>query len=86
MNYQEFFNELLKRWSAEKPAFFKKLQNIAVIALFVTGIPTLAMQFGLELAIPQWLSAALAMLSAAAAFISQFTVTTAEKVRLKLME
>jgi hypothetical protein len=86
MNYQEFFNELLKRWSAEKPAFFKKLQNIAFITLFITGIPTLAMQYGLELAIPQWLTASLAMLSAASAFVAQFTVTAAEKVRLKLRE
>lgn len=86
MNYQEFFGELAKRWKAEKPAFFKKLQNISIVILFVTGLPTLAMQYGLELGIPQWLSASLAMLASGAAFISQFTVTTAEKVRLKLME
>jgi HAMP domain-containing protein len=44
------------------------------------------MQYGLELAIPQWLTASLAMLSAASAFVAQFTVTAAEKVRLKLRE
>jgi hypothetical protein len=86
MNYQEFINELLARWSAEKPAFFKKLQNIALAILVLSGIPTLLIQYGIEFPLPQWLTASLALLGAAAATISQFTVTSVEKVRLKLMD
>ena len=86
MDLTVFWNEILKRWSAEKPAFFKKLQEISLYVLVVAGVPTFAMENGLDLPIPQWLTASLSMLSAAAALISQFTVTSAEKIRLKLLD
>jgi len=85
MNYQDFFNELIKRWSAEKPEFFKTLQNISIGVLLVTGIPAALSKFGVDINfIPLWVNASLSLLSAGATMITQLTVSTAEKLRLMI--
>src|SRR5690242_20382662 len=49
MNDLSFLAELIARWKAKSPTFFKVITTLATITAFITGIPTLLNDFGVTL-------------------------------------
>ncbi len=78
---KEFVNELLIRFFADKPQFFKVVQLIGVMCAAITGLPLLFEAYGFILpeAIEKVASQTISVSSMVATFIAQFTVTSSVK-------
>lgn len=75
-----FLAELVARWKAKSPSFFKVITTISTILLFITGVPTLLEEFGVVDLIPANVNEVIVKVVAAAALatsiISKLTVAT----------
>lgn len=85
----KFLIELVKRFSAETPWFFKVVRNLSIALAVIAGLPNLLSFLtisGVEL--PQVVFAfsnkVVAISSLVAAFVAQLTATSNEKERLGL--
>ena len=78
MNNLTFLQELIARWKAKSPTFFKVISTITAIAAFITGIPELLTEFGIVL--PDFLQAisnkTIAIATLVGFIISKLTVAT----------
>jgi len=77
----QFVVELLTRFGAKTPWFFKVVRTVAIIAALITGLPAFLSGAGVELpgAIQSIMSTAVSVASLVAAFVAQLTVTSEEK-------
>jgi hypothetical protein len=85
----KFLIELVKRFSAETPWFFKVIRNLSIALAIVAGLPNLLSFLtiaGIELpqAVFVFSNKVVAISSLVAAFIAQLTATSNEKERLGL--
>jgi len=78
MDNLSWLQELVARWKAESPTFFKVISTISFICVFVTGIPMLLTQFGVN--VPEVISPTLQQIILVAGLvggvISKLTVAT----------
>lgn len=89
MNNLTFLQELIARWKAKSPTFFKVVSTITFIAAFITGIPELLTELGVTL--PEFLQViankAIAYAAIIGFIISRLTVdtpTATERVLTKI--
>ena len=85
----KFLIELVKRFSAETPWFFKVVRNLSIALAVVAGLPNLLSFLtlaGIELpeVVFVFANKVVAISSLVAAFIAQLTATSNEKERLGL--
>jgi hypothetical protein len=85
----KFLIELVKRFSAETPWFFKVIRNLSIATAIVAGLPeflSFLTLVGVEL--PQivfvFSNKVVAISSLVAAFVAQLTATTQEKEALNI--
>lgn len=85
----KFLIELVKRFTADTPWFFRVIRNISIAAAVVSGAPQLLsflVASGIE--IPQGVfvlaNKTVAIAALVASFIAQLTVTTKEKETLNI--
>lgn len=87
-NILTFFVEIVSRFAAKTPWFFKVVQVLAIVTAIVTGLPAFLTSVGIVL--PEFLnsvmSTAVSISAIVAAFIAQLTVTSPEKIRLALRQ
>lgn len=76
-----FFIELIKRFMAETPWFFRVIRTIGIVAAIITGIPALLEGAGVVLpdAIHAIASKVVSIAAIVSAFIAQLTATEKAK-------
>lgn len=78
MNDLTFLQQLIGRWKASSPAFFKVITTLSAITTFIVGIPMLLTDLGITL--PSFLvsieSKTVLAATVAAGLISKLTVAT----------
>lgn len=86
MQVTDFLVDLVKRFLAKSPKFFKWIQVISLVTALVTGLPDLLETVGIVLpekfAILQ--NKAVAIAALVATFIAQLTVKEGESVKTEL--
>jgi hypothetical protein len=85
----KFLIELVKRFSAETPWFFKVIRNLSIATALIAGLPQFLLfltNSGVELpdAVFVFSNKVVAVSSLVAAFIAQLTVTKKEKDELNI--
>ncbi len=85
----KFLIELVKRFSAETPWFFKVIRNLSIATALIAGLPQFLLfltNSGVELpdAVFVFSNKVIAISSLVAAFIAQLTATTKEKESLNI--
>jgi hypothetical protein len=78
MNDLNFLQQLIARWKASSPTFFKVITTLSAITAFITGIPMLLTDLGVNL--PSFLVAfenkTVAIAATVGALIAKLTVAT----------
>lgn len=85
----KFLIELVKRFSAETPWFFKVIRNLSIITAVISGAPQLLSfltSAGVELpeAVFTFANKTVAISAIVASFIAQLTVTSKDKENLNI--
>lgn len=83
---KDFILDLVKRFLAKTPKFFKIIRIISIVLAVVTGLPELLQSAGVELSetIKAISSKVVSIASLIAAFIAQLTVTEEAKKDLNI--
>lgn len=75
-----FLQELIARWKAKSPKFFKTITDIGVLLAFITGLPLLLDQLGIAQFLPDAVSGTLVKVvnvaAIVAAILGKLTVAT----------
>lgn len=82
----DFITELTLRLFGKTPVFFKIVAKVSMVAAFITILPTILTQIGLDLpdVWDTWILKAVSIASVVSAFIAKLTLTEPEKKRLKI--
>lgn len=84
----DFLLEIVKRWGAKTPYFFRVLRWLTVIIAVVTGLPEVIAEAGIDLpdAIDVLANKVVAIAATIGAIISQLTATTEEKTKREIKD
>lgn len=90
METLSFIQELIARWKAESPKFFKIITTVTFVIALITGIPAFLSEIGVADLIPESINVVIVKIVAIASFvasiIAKLTVNTPEATEKVLQE